>query len=339
MLGRRRRCYPRATVAFAAWLLASALVDDGSAPSRDASGDGGIELRWIAPGECPKAADVRARLQLLLGDREPSAPFVRLDATVTRGDGTLTLEMRTETPSGTSSHTLSSPDCRALADGAALVAAVAADPLAVDRALAPADDAPPPLPPDEVTVTVAPGQPKPPRPRGRLRLARFALRADGVLEQGTTPRLGLGPIITVGLIGPRWRAELGTVVLAGRPHFTDDTETTGATFGRWGLRARGCGVPVVRIVEFPLCAGFEGGQITARPLGDTSGGGAQRRGFGLFSLGGGIGLSPRPFIAILAGVDGLVALTQPRFDVAGVALHQPSRVGVRATLGLELRVP
>lgn len=325
---------------FAVWLAASAPEPvDGSA---EAAPTEGVALTWEAPDGCPTPEDVRARLDTLLGDRRAGAPFVRLEATVSRKDGTFALQMRTETASGTSTHALSSPDCQALADGAALVAAVAADPLAVDRTLDAAQAEEPELPPDEVTVTRTPPDDDGDgdgRPRGRLRLARFALRADGVLEHGMLPKLGLGPVITAGLIGPQWRVELGAIVLVPRPVFTDDTNTAGAAIGSWSLRARGCGVPVVRIVEFPLCGGFEGGQMTARPLGNVTDNRDDRRGFGLFSFGGGFGISPRPFIALLAGVDGIVALSRPRFDVAGMLLHQPGRIGVRATVGLELRVP
>lgn len=321
----------------AAWLaIAPGPV---AAPSEAAPSDGDVTLTWTAPPECPDIDEVRARLDMLLGDRQPGAPYVRLDATVTSGDGGFTLQMRTETAGGTTTHTLQSPDCRALADGAALVAAVAADPLAVDRSLAaePIDE--PELPPDEVVMRPSPPSTEPPRPRGRLRLARFALRADGVLEHNMLPRLGFGPIITAGLIGPQWRVEVGAVVLPARDHFADAARTTGAAFGSWGVRVRGCGVPVVKIVEFPLCGGFEGGQMTARGLRDTMLEGEARRAFGLFAFGGGFGISPRPFIALVAGVDGIVALARPRFESAGMLLHQPGRIGVRATVGLELRVP
>jgi hypothetical protein len=330
-------------VLFAAWLAASAPVPiegPGQGPSAEPTPAAGVELTWSAPEGCPPVEDVRARLDALLGDREAGAPFVRLEATVSRKDGTFALQMRTETASGTNTHALSSPDCQALADGAALVAAVAADPLAVDRSLEASQSEEPELPPDEVTVTrTPPDDDADGRPRGRLRLARFALRADGLLEYGMLPKLGLGPVITAGLIGPQWRVELGAIVLVPRPVFTDDTNTAGAAIGAWSLRARGCGVPVVSIVEFPVCAGFEGGQMTARPLGNVTDNRDDRRGFGLFSFGGGFGISPRPFIALLAGVDGIVALSRPRFDVAGMLLHQPGRIGVRATVGLELRVP
>ena len=135
-------------VLLAAWLaIAVAPAPQGH------EADGDVTLSWSAPPECPDLEEVRTRVDALLGDREPGAPYVKLDATVTRSGETFTLQMRTETAGGTSTHTLQSPDCRALADGAALVAAVAADPLAVDRSLAADPIGEPALPPDEVIVT------------------------------------------------------------------------------------------------------------------------------------------------------------------------------------------
>lgn len=311
----------------------------GSAPAAEgATTIAGVELVWTAPAACPDASAVLSRMSSLLDERPDDAPVVRLEGTVREVSGTYELALVARTHSGSTTHELASPDCRALGDAAALVGAVAADPLSVDRALSTPPE--PEVTPaeDGVTITKSPPIEMPPRRRGRLKLARFGLRADAVLESGPLPRLGFGPIVTVGLLGPLWRAELGAVFLVPRPHFVDDAQTQGASFGAWGIRARGCGVPVVRIVEFPVCGGFEGGQITARLQGDLMGD-DQREPFGLFSLGAGIGLAPRPFLALVLGVDGLVALTRPRFAVDTVLLHRPDRLGVRAMLGLELRVP
>ncbi|MBX7080191.1 MAG: hypothetical protein K1X88_13435 [Nannocystaceae bacterium] len=298
----------------------------------------GIEIRWRAPSGCPGEPELRTRLAELLG-ADARTQGVRIDGTVTTAPGGFALSLRTQTDSGTSEHRLSSPDCHALADGAALIAAVAADPLAVDRSLAAPPPEVEPPPPDEVVVTVSPPPRDPPRRRGRLRLARFALRADGVLAANVLPKLGFGPIVSAGMIGPYWRAELSAIYLAPRPAFVDATKTQGASIDAWTVRGRGCGVPVWRVLEFPLCLGLEGGQMSARPLGQSGQTGRDARGFGLFSVGGAIGVSPRPFVAFFAGVDAIVALARPRFVVDAVQVHRPKPAGVRATVGLELRVP
>lgn len=317
-------------------VLAAWLALEPPAPTTSAHG---VTVEWIAPPACPGRAAIEARLGELLGGRTAESASVEVHARVEAQADNFTLQLRTTTASGTTEHTLSSPDCRALADGAALVAAVAADPLAVDRELQAPSEPADVLPPDEVTVRPSPPLEQPRRRRGRLRLARFGLRAEGVLTHNVVPKLGFGPIVTVGMLGPSWRAELAAIYLAPRETFSDATRTAGAAIGSWAVRARGCGVPVWRQLEFPLCAGFEGGQLLARPLRMAPTAGIRDRGFGMFSAGASIGYSPRPFIAVFAGVDAIVALVRPRSTIGTDLLHRPGAAGVRASVGLELRVP
>ncbi|HWB80578.1 MAG TPA: hypothetical protein VG755_36690, partial [Nannocystaceae bacterium] len=254
-------------LALAAW-LALGPAEVAAAPSADTPA--GITVEWNAAPGCPPREVVETRLAELLG--APLAASARVDvrARVERVSDGFTLHLRLETAAGTDEHTLSSPDCDVLADGAALVAAVAADPLAVDRTIKepakPIDTTPPEVLPDQPVKPPT----SPPKPRQPLRLLRFALRAEGVLTHGVLPKLGFGPIVTLGLIGPRWRAELAAIYLAPRKAFVDAMQTSGAAISSWSLRMRGCGVPVWRELEFPLCAGFEGGQLSPQPIGTAA---------------------------------------------------------------------
>jgi hypothetical protein len=299
-----------------------------------------IELEWSAPPACPKATDVERELVALLGDRDPGAPWVRVVAKVTAVPDGFALELVTETSSGKTTHTLASPDCAALAHAVALVAAVAADPMAVDRKLerdaardTDAVETPPPKPPK---APVAP----PVEKRPRLRLARFALRADALLDYNVVPKIGFGPVITLGIFGPHWRTEVGAIYVDPRTLWIDDLRTAGADIGMWGLRVRGCGVPTVATVEFPLCGALEGGQVSGRPLGPAAPPQTETHAWGAFSLGGSVTWSPRPFIALVIGLDLVAPFRRPRFLVPdGRELHQVGRVGLRANFGIELRVP
>lgn len=308
------------------------------AASQPASAPPGIELRWSAPEGCPGREIVEARLAELLGPRVDEVAHVLVDARVEPAAQGYALQLQISTAAGSDTHMLASADCRVLADGAALVAAVAADPLAVDRTLQEpaAIDVPPP---EEPVVAPPPKPVTPPRPRAPLRLLRFALRAEGMLTFGVLPKLAFGPVVSLGLIGPRWRGELAAIYLAPQKAYTDATKAAGVAISSWALRLRGCGVPVWKQLEFPLCAGFEGGQLNPEPLGATMPTAVRDRGFGLFSAGGAIGYSPRPFIAVFAGADAIVPLVRPRFVIGGVEVHKPGPAGVRAVLGLELRVP
>lgn len=299
-----------------------------------------LDLRWRAPAGCPGRELVLARLRELTGDDVTSASTVVIDAEVTRRRDGFGLVLRTVTTAGNTAHELGSADCRALADAAALVAAVAIDPIVTEARLpAPSETAPARAPEDERPVDPPPQPITPVRERGRLRLARFILRADAMVEYGSLPTESFGPVVSVGMIGPHWRVELAGIYQGPRTAYVDREHTAGTAVALWAARARGCGVPVVRVLEFPLCVGLEGGQLRARRLGDASTTEVDARPWGALSIGPAIGVSPRPFIAIFAGIDAVVPLGRPRFYAAALAVHQPAAAAVRATIGLELRVP
>jgi hypothetical protein len=301
-----------------------------------------IELVWIAPPGCPSTTEVERQLAALLGDRDPGAPWVRVHAEVTTAGESFAMTLTTETSSGTTTHSLASPDCAALANAVALVAAVAADPMAVDRELdraaalaAVEHEEPKPAPAKPVIVP-------PVEKRPRLRVARFALRADALLDYNVVPKVGFGPVITLGIFGPHWRTEVGAIYVAPRRVWIDDLATAGADISMWSLRVRGCGVPVAVAgkIEFPICAALEGGQLTGRPLGVGAPPEKDTHGWGAFSLGAGLSWAPRPFVALVLGVDLVVPFVHPRFVVPdGRDLHEVGKVGLRANLGIELRVP
>jgi len=313
----------------------------GSTPPAEPADDRApIELVWTAPPGCPPTEDVKRELDALLGDREAGAPWVHVRAEVTAVADGYALALATETSSGTTTHTLASPDCHALANAVALVAAVAADPMAVDRTLdrdaareldALADTTPPPANPEP---------PPPLEKRPRLRIARFALRADALLDYNVVPKIGFGPVITLGIFGPHWRTEVGAIYVVPRTLWIDDARTAGADIGMWNLRVRGCGVPVVATVEFPICGALEGGQVTGRPLGAAAPPETETHAWGAFSLGAAVAWSPRPFIALVLGLDLVAPFVRPRFRVPdGRELHRVGRVGLRTNIGIELRVP
>ncbi len=299
-----------------------------------------LELHWSAPPGCPDREVVLTRLRELIGDGITSASPVVIEAEVSQRRDGFALKLRSRTTAGQTSHELASADCRALADAAALVAAVAIDPLLTEARLPTTGDADP-LRTAEQDEIREPQPPAPtlPRERGRLRLARFILRTDALIGYGNLPAESFGPVISAGMIGPHWRTEIAAVYQGPRTAYADRTRTAGAAIATWAARVRGCGVPVVRVVEFPLCVGVEGGQLRARGLGGGSTTAVDARPWGAISFGPAIGVSPRPCIAIFAGVDAVVPLSRPRFYASGVTVHRPAAAAVRATIGLELRVP
>ncbi|MEZ4450544.1 MAG: hypothetical protein R3B09_13775 [Nannocystaceae bacterium] len=126
-----------------------------------------LELRWPTVAGCPGPAEVEARILRLTAGASPAR--VTATATIDGVPGGLRLDLRVEDAGGAQRRILESPRCDALADGAALIVAVAADPLAVagtidavtgapDAPDAPDAPAPAPEPP--------PGSPTPGADRG-----------------------------------------------------------------------------------------------------------------------------------------------------------------------------
>jgi hypothetical protein len=307
-------------------------------------------LRWAAPETCPEAAEVEARLAALLGG--PPAPGdVRIDATIERDDaGVHRLKVAVESASGSTRHELSSPRCEELADAVALVAAVALDPLSTVAGTAPppspqpkpepepepAEPTPVPVPTPSTKDDDQPPSGKPPARRQKLQVG---LRPELALDFGPLPRVAVGGGFALALLGRRWRIELGPVLLAARQAAASSVPEATAEVSLVAGRARGCAALGVAIVEFPLCAGLEIGALRGRGTGTTL---EARRDAALWvaGVGGpGIAVVPRRFIAVVAGIDIVVPFYRPAFDIGGELVHRARPVGLRAILGVEVRVP
>lgn len=133
----------------------------------------GLRLDWQAPAGCPDGEVLRARVVDLVGVEATGRARLTARARVRGKAGRWTLELALVREGGQDRRTLSDPDCRALAEAAALVLAVAIDPLARIDGPVP-EDSPPdaagngslvPLPPGEPPATdaVVP-EPLPPGP-------------------------------------------------------------------------------------------------------------------------------------------------------------------------------
>lgn len=86
-------------------------------------------LRWTAPDECPTSSHVEARIAALLGvGPVGDAPLLEVDAVVTKGEGfSVELSLRSgEHPPGV--RKLEDLSCSELAEGVALIVALAVDP-------------------------------------------------------------------------------------------------------------------------------------------------------------------------------------------------------------------
>lgn len=246
-----------ACTTIAAMLATPATAEASTAPDADAPTTSPT-LRWSAPMGCPTDADVRTRVEALIGrslrDHDEAA---QIDAEITASTPPqLRLVVRSD--SGTRERTIAAKDCTELAEIAAVVIAVTLDPSASLRAPEPAP------PPDEPSPPAPPPAPRPVDPSPRV---------GGLVRLGGG--VGLGPLPAVagvldGEIGARWKH--ARLVVGVEHQFP--TEVTlrpsgaGARVALTAVRVVGCYVGTVgKRVEFPICAGASAGVMSARGFG------------------------------------------------------------------------
>lgn len=167
----------------------------------------------------------------------------------------------------------------------------------------------------------------------RARAIGGAARASASLGYGDLPAVGGGVTGALALRVGRFQAEAG-----GGGWFMREREVEGAGTARFelwmvSLRA-GAVLALPRRFEIPLLLGAEAGQIRVRGV-QLAG---ARTPWVALSLGTGVAFVPRPRVAIVLGIEGLVPLTRPRFVVEGAGeIFRPQALAVRVGLGFEVR--
>ena len=339
--------------------LALASVDAAAAHASPELERGSVEFIWDAPPSCPTEAEVATRVEALLGTSLATASQRRVSviARVREEDGGWNMRLFTVTPEGTRERSLDHARCDLLAEATAVVVALAIDPTAGgtlpadDDALAlvgepeeaeseqPEDEedeeepAPAPddvmAPMDEKRPPAAP--PQRPRPFG-------ILAAGGTVGWGALPKTAGGLAARAGVGWTHLRVEATVHYAFARSVRLDHPETPGADIGMWAVGPRVCGLPWARRIEVPLCAGFEGGQMFARPvrLDDARRVAAP---WAAFTLAAGLAWVPIRMFALRLEAEGFVSLRRPAFDVDGAQslLHRAGPGGIRGLLAAELR--
>lgn len=329
-------------------LLASALI---SAPASVAAPDRpAVEFRWDAPDGCPDEASVIAELEALLGKPLAEQRGQRLTAIARvrqEPGGGWDLRLWTVGEAGTLHRSIKNDRCDMLARAGVLIAAMAIDPLALERMSDGAEVAavaaeatpvpasePPPIPASEPPPAPTPSPP-PPAPR-RL---RGALRLAGGLAYADLPGAGATLRLTPSLVWPRVRLELEAAYMPVHRARFDNRPDVGVDLQLAAAAIRGC--PVFRrgIVEIPICAGLELGAMYGRgvglPLADDG-----RLLWAALHLMPALLLVPHRRVAVFFAVEGALALARPRFVIEDVgAIYRASPGAVRGLLGVEARFP
>lgn len=304
--------------------------------------------------------------------------LVAVSASVTRADArswTVALELRG--PSGLEQRSFVAESCAVAIEATALVLAVAVDPIAVAQTLdahaeAEAEpDAQPPEPdaqPPEPDSASEPDPPREPTPGPPMPLSDppdprddgliLNLPADDSPPAPARPRVvrvglaligggGYGPLTAglgelgarVAILGRSWRVEARGLW---RPPVRTAIEGRGFIDVDGGLGGlRGCGVlraDAARL-EFPLCAGVEGGAARATAGGQIPNARQATQPYVGVELGPGLAWAPLDRLAVGIELGAVVPLGFGGFSLGGQTQLANLPIGVRALLGIELRLP
>lgn len=326
--------------------LVLALASLGSAPA--------VELRWHAPASCPDRDAAIATIDALLQGHTPAdGETFTADVTI-EADGD---RFRARVALGEGERTLEAATCREAADAALLIVAMAVDP----RIGAPPEEPPPEEPtlpeptpaeptrvpepavaPDARTSAPTSGNTEAIASTSRSTRRRTPLhallRASAGVGFGGPPKASGVVAIGVALAGPRFRVELdGDLWTPKRSN--DPNRERGIQVIGWTIGVRGCGSPLARKLEIPICAGLRTGALRGKGTGAVEPSPKSTRWI-LASAGFGIWGWIRPRFALALDVEALVSLGSPVFKLdPGEFSYRAPPAGIRAIFGPLVRLP
>lgn len=311
--------------------------------------DGPVALDWRAPDGCPDREAVLAELSELAElDQLEVASRVRVTGVTRQVGPRFELDLRITTASMSLRRRLGADGCDTLAGAAALLIAIALDPLEVASQVGTVSATPQPRWPaaDVPLAIVGPASPvassvpspvvravAPPGPRART---QGLLRLEGAIDAGATPGIAGDLGGAAGLLRGWLRLELHGLYTLARPLQLGGAEV--GTLARWAVGARVCARLVQGRLEIPLCGGLEGGQLLASGAGITVQ--RQRARPPWLGLLAGLGLiwSPHPRVGLGVRADLVLAPLRARFSVGDQLVHTVEAAGVRVGLGVEVRL-
>lgn len=350
-------------------LLAAALV--AHLDTAPAGGGRPVDLRWDAPKRCPDEAALREQVDEILGGTltQPRSRQLSVIAVVRDERETLALRVFAVTEAGTRERALRyDRDCGLLTRAAAVVIAITIDPASIGRlgpdALtlleppkpdegpplsvpveerAPAEvpaEAPPEVSPEPEPAPRAETPPVPATPKVSPWRPRGGLRVLGGLGVGELPGVGGGVSGAVALIFRHLRIEVvASLWPARRLRLVGVDGDIGADFLLWSLGPRLCGLlHPHRLIEVPLCAGAEAGQVHVTGVGLQN---SQRARVpwvaGVFAPS--VVVVPRRRMALWLGPE-LVVPSRATYSVEEVGpVFRAQPVAGRLMGGIELRFP
>jgi len=322
---------------------------------------GRVQIHWEAPAGCPHSAEIEAGVHRLVGTRADVRASGDLDVEgrIRQVGDAWSMDLEIETATGTRTRELSAKTCEELAEIAIVVIAVTVDDrlalgltdLGGESSPPSADPSPPPTLPKDPQGPPEPaseGEPREPEERpGNRRgirdpIARVPLReTSGAITLSGAFGLGMLPGPTGGFSGafvllwPHARWELGATGWIPRSQGLAGTGAS-ADIGAWHIDSRGCGVPSVRTVEFPLCVGAQAGAMSGRGHGVETPDQARLPWFA-FEGSAAINARATSFLAVFVVARLTIPVTRPGFQIDDTVVHRAGSASFSAVAGLEAR--
>lgn len=335
-----------------------------------------LALSWHAPAQCGTRDEALAELRELLPGLPTPLPEqlegrAGLEVEVAlagQPDRRFVAELRFRGARGLDERTIEGTSCATVVSATLLIVALTYDPIAtveqldarLEAELEPSPEAeveveaevegepevePEPEPASEVEPELAAARKtsttlhvEPLEPAAATRL-RFALGLLGGGGWGPI-RAGMGTMgLEMALVGPRWR--VGLRGLAALPRTLDAERRQAVRYDAYLVHARGCYVPTLARgkLELPACLGIEAGLLRGRGVGDTPNPRLAAQPWLAATLGPGLRYVPHPRVALGLELDALVGFVRGGFTVGEAVVQQQASLGVRALVGVELRLP
>jgi len=316
-------------------------------------------IEWSAPPGCPGQAQVLEQARALIGDPTAAAAMqeLTLRGVIEPDAAGFLLDIDVRTPSGATRKTARAEDCMVLAGVAALMVAVAVDPVQTTDTLelwpgpaAVPEPEPGPVIPEPIAPPVLePRATEPaalaevaatevtPTARPRARSVRGFARISGSIGSGLVPDLDGSLAVGTGLLAARVRVELVAFHVFARDARYPAPASAGATIAAWGGSVRAG--PRVRLgaLELHALAGVSVAALTAAGFGARN---QRDRADTWVALGliPGVRWEPVPRVALGFDLEADAALRRPAFAVSGSPeLHRAASLGLRGSVVLELR--
>lgn len=300
----------------------------------------GLELRWSAPAECPTQPEVLRTVEQLLAGA--SAVPMRADARVDKRKHGFVLALDWSTSEASATRVLEGESCQELAQAAALMLSLAAEPTATRSSVieapraapagspAPSAEAERALPREPSAISAPMVTPATARPDATPRVS-WSARAGAAVDAGSLPRATVGVLGGAGIALGAPRLRLDALV------FAPKEEENAFGSGRFLLGAASL-APCYRVSLGPTtlepCLAAELHALPSRGFRLRS---EDERVALLVRVGAGIelDLGLTRDLGFFFGIWGSWAPARPRFVVDGKSVFRPAAVAARGSLGFE----